>query len=233
MNNISTLNSGLLAIWAGVPQSFITQFQEWHNCEHIPERVSIPGFLNGRRYRQFSDDLSFLMLYETEELSVLGSEAYLAALNDPTDRSRESLSKFISPVRSTYNLIGKAGKTPALASPYMMSIRFNLDKNKENQLLPVYKENWLQALSKQSSITRARLFCSDEKISSIETSERKIFSDGLGQRKYLALVEFNTPIQSTDCIVEVITDDTFAMESGCEHKIKERFWLEIGYDCAK
>lgn len=224
-----TPNSGLLAIWAGIDQNFVTQYREWHNCEHIPERISIPGFLNGRRYRKFSDDPNFLMLYETEALNVLGSESYLAALNTPTDRSKASLAKFISPTRSTYDLIGEAGTVPELTSPYLMSLRFNLDKERESSLLAIYKENWLTALSKQDAISRARLFCSDETVSSIETSEQKIFSAGPGQRQYLALLEFNTPFQINDCPIDAITNNIFEEDSGRKQEIKDRFWLEIGY----
>lgn len=230
MSIVETPNSGLLAIWAGVEQSFVTQYQEWHNCEHIPERVSISGFLNGRRYRQFSDDPNFLMLYETETLSVLGSEAYLAALDVPTDRSKASLAKFISPVRSTYELIGEAGMTPVLTSPYILSLRFNLNKGTEKNALPIYKETWLTKLNQQKSINRARLFRSDETISSIETTERAIFSDGPSQRQYLALIEFNIPFRTSGCPIDDITNNMFAGNSGREQEIKDRFWLEIGYD---
>ena len=41
----------LMAFWTDIEVGYIPYFQEWHYCEHIPERISIPGFNVGRRYR--------------------------------------------------------------------------------------------------------------------------------------------------------------------------------------
>ncbi len=41
--------TGLMIIWADIDLNYVLRFQEWHNCEHVPERMSIPGFLRGRR----------------------------------------------------------------------------------------------------------------------------------------------------------------------------------------
>ena len=43
--------AGLMAFWADIDTDYEMRFLEWHNCEHMPERVSVPGFCEGRRYR--------------------------------------------------------------------------------------------------------------------------------------------------------------------------------------
>jgi hypothetical protein len=35
---------GLLAIWAGLDADDVEAYRQWHNCEHMPERVTLPGF---------------------------------------------------------------------------------------------------------------------------------------------------------------------------------------------
>ena len=46
-----TRSEGLMVFWARIePQNWL-EYQQWHNCQHIPERVSIEGFHAGRRYR--------------------------------------------------------------------------------------------------------------------------------------------------------------------------------------
>jgi hypothetical protein len=40
-------SQGLLAFWADIDSDYVLRFQQWHNCEHMPERLSIPGFLGG------------------------------------------------------------------------------------------------------------------------------------------------------------------------------------------
>ncbi len=63
---------GLLTIWSDVDPDYRVQFQKWHNCEHIRERVAIPGFFVGRRYQGIGEAPHFLMCYETEDLKSPG-----------------------------------------------------------------------------------------------------------------------------------------------------------------
>ena len=37
-------STGLMAFWADIEPTQLNRYQQWHNCEHIPERVSIPDF---------------------------------------------------------------------------------------------------------------------------------------------------------------------------------------------
>ena len=39
--------AGLMAFWADIDRDYESRFLEWHNCEHMPERVSVPGFREG------------------------------------------------------------------------------------------------------------------------------------------------------------------------------------------
>ena len=68
------------------------EFLDFHNREHIPERVAIPGFHSGRRFVSAANPNLFLIVYEVDALAVLTSKAYLARLNDPTEWTRRCLS---------------------------------------------------------------------------------------------------------------------------------------------
>jgi len=74
--------TAVVAIWNDITGDDRANFYEWHNREHIPERLGIPGFLRGRRYRAIEGtapgDREYFTLYEVRNLAVLGSEAYLA-----------------------------------------------------------------------------------------------------------------------------------------------------------
>ena len=47
---MSLAGQAVVAIWNGIAPEGRTEFYEWHNREHMPERVGIPGFRRGRRY---------------------------------------------------------------------------------------------------------------------------------------------------------------------------------------
>ena len=64
MGNGST-GRGAITIWQDVRPEARADFFAWHNQEHIPERVGIPGFLRGRRYGALEGAPEFFTLYET------------------------------------------------------------------------------------------------------------------------------------------------------------------------
>ncbi len=78
---------GVVAIWNDIADAGRELFYEWHIREHIPERLAIPGFLEGRRYRAIDGQTSpeFFTLYEVEDFGVLCSEDYRARLDNPTE----------------------------------------------------------------------------------------------------------------------------------------------------
>jgi hypothetical protein len=69
-------------------------FNRWYDKEHIIERVSIPGFLEARRYAAIAAEPKYLNLYTVEDVDVLRSPAYLEALRNPTPWTAHHMPKF-------------------------------------------------------------------------------------------------------------------------------------------
>ncbi len=88
------LGKGALAIWNGISDEGEDDFYRWHNTEHIPERVGVPGFLRGRRYLSTARPRDYFTLYEVESVETIRSAPYLARLNDPTPWTRRVLPHF-------------------------------------------------------------------------------------------------------------------------------------------
>jgi len=172
--------SGLMAFWARIEESYLERFRRWHNSEHMPERVSIPGFLAGQRYLGHGTNNFFLMMYETSEPAVLGGADYLARLNAPTAWTRESLPHFREPARNIYRRLAVQGKSDLFGAPCMVSVRFNAD---------AADAGLVERVAPQAGVARTRLFEIDAEISGIQTSERKIYGGGPGQQRWLLLVE--------------------------------------------
>jgi hypothetical protein len=62
----------------------IAEHDDWHTHEHLPERLSIPGFIRGSRWVAVRGGPRYFVLYEVEELATLTSDAYLQRLNNPS-----------------------------------------------------------------------------------------------------------------------------------------------------
>ena len=67
-----------------IVQDAIPEHDEWHTHEHLPERLSIPGFLRGTRWVALQGQPRYLVIYEVEQLATLTSSAYLERLNNPS-----------------------------------------------------------------------------------------------------------------------------------------------------
>jgi len=221
-------STGLMAFWADIEPTQLNRYQQWHNCEHIPERVSIPGFTEGRRYRALDNSPSFLMYYDTETTSVLSSEAYLAALNAPTPWTREALSWFRKPTRDIFTQVAAVDNnstTPSLtAASYITSMRFDLgDGAAEDD----YAKRWIEAVAKQEHVQRVRFYKADSAIRNIGTSERKVHGGGPGKQTYLVLIEESLPPSTNQ---SVIKKADAAMDGNAPRREDEecnQYWLEF------
>ena len=80
---MSLNRTGVVAICHALLPEARDNFYEWHNREHMPERVGIPGFRRGRRYVGQRGTPEFFNLYEADRPEVLAGQDYLNRLNPP------------------------------------------------------------------------------------------------------------------------------------------------------
>ena len=85
-------------------------FNKWYDKEHIIERVSLPGFLEARRYVAIAAEPKYLNFYTAETLEMLRSPAYLAALQNPTDWTRRAMAKFRNFTRAVAHVAMSRGQ---------------------------------------------------------------------------------------------------------------------------
>lgn len=70
---------GMLVATMDIPPEHEAEFHEWYEKEHIPERLSCPGFLTGQRYMAIKGGPKYLALYDLESLAALETPEYLYA----------------------------------------------------------------------------------------------------------------------------------------------------------
>jgi hypothetical protein len=124
--------SGLLAIWNGMAEGQDAAFLRWHMSEHIPERLSVPGFLRARRYRAVEASPAYFNFYEVEQPEVLESAPYLERLNNPSDSTRSVVPHFTDTSRILCRVIASGG---AGIGGFVMAIRFDAEAGAARDLL--------------------------------------------------------------------------------------------------
>lgn len=104
-------NAGAIIIWNDIAPEGRDEFYAWHLHEHIPERLSVPGFLRGSRYIAANSQTSpeFLTIYETASADVASSAPYLARLNQPTPWTKSATSHFRNTSRALTTIVKSFG----------------------------------------------------------------------------------------------------------------------------
>lgn len=76
---------GFLGLWHDISSESEWDYNLWHTKEHMPERVSLPGFRRARRGVDWAlNHQRYLTVYEGDELSDFRSKEYLERLNNPS-----------------------------------------------------------------------------------------------------------------------------------------------------
>jgi hypothetical protein len=101
--------TGILSVWNEYPPEDAAFYERWYMTEHFPERLGVPGFLRGRRYRAIDADRTYFTFYELESPEVLFSGAYIARLNDPTAWTRRIMGGWSSMFRTACRRVVRVG----------------------------------------------------------------------------------------------------------------------------
>jgi len=103
------LGSAAMLLSFDIDAEAIEEHDRWHTHEHLPERLSIPGFLRGTRWVATAGAPRYLVLYEVQSLQTLASEAYLARLNNPTPWTRKMMPHYRGMTRGLCAVLGSVG----------------------------------------------------------------------------------------------------------------------------
>ena len=84
--------SGVLAVWNDCAAGSEETYESWYQTEHLPERLGVPGFKRGRRYKALEGSPEYFTWYEVESPSVLRSAEYINCLSNPTPWTKQIMS---------------------------------------------------------------------------------------------------------------------------------------------
>ena len=167
---MSLAGQGAITIWQDARPEARADFFEWHNREHIAERVGIPGFLRARRWSALAGAPEFFTLYETTGPEVHTSAAYLERLNNPSPWTRRVAPGMVNNIRSLCRVAYSAG---AGQGGLLVTLRFDVAPAAESTLQQMLSEKLLPALVQSAGITGAHLCLADKAASSVQTEEKK------------------------------------------------------------
>ena len=91
---MALLGSAAMVLSFDIDPAAAEEHDDWHTREHLPERLSIPGFVRGSRWAALQGGPRYLVLYEVADIGVLRSAAYLERLNNPTPWTQKMMRSY-------------------------------------------------------------------------------------------------------------------------------------------
>lgn len=160
-----------VAIWHDIAPEGLDAFYDWHQREHMPERLGIPGFRRGRRYlREAGDGQTFFNLYEVDRFEVLVGQDYLGRLDAPTPWTTGTVRHFRDVVRGLCRVIGSEGIGQGGA---IATLRLAPAPGRDAGLHAYLLRDTLPRLVNSVGILGVHLGVTDEGCSRIETAEKQ------------------------------------------------------------
>jgi hypothetical protein len=167
-NGGALMGQGAVLIWNDIADEGRNEFYEWHDKEHVPERLAIPGFRRGRRFVKPTHSPEWFTMYEADDLSVVKSPDYLARLNAPTPATQRTLRYFRNTSRAVCRVVHSMG---ASTGGHILAMRLNVPVESGDALCDyVGGEAFPRAMS-FTSVIACHLFVADEAASHISTAE--------------------------------------------------------------
>lgn len=162
------LGDGAVLVWNDVADEGREQFYQWHDQEHIPERLTIPGFRRGRRFARPGHSPEWLTMYEADDVSVLTSPEYLARLNSPTPRTVSTLRHFRNTSRAVCSLVYSVGSS---TGGHVLAMRLSVPSDRAEAMCAAIRGRLFAAAMGLTGVVACHLFASDQAASHVDTAE--------------------------------------------------------------
>jgi len=208
---MALLGNAIVCSWNDVKPEGRDDVYQWHNREHLPERLGIPGFLRGRRLRSKSAVPELMFLYEARDMSVLGGQDYFARLDSPTPWTSQATKNFFNSYRSVFDVAYSAGVSMGGS---MLALR--VKPADAERLRSTLIETILPSIESMIGVTGVHLAISNPAISQRDTAEKRGRGAPFKMIGWVILIEANSDEVLKPIRAKLLSDDVL-QSSGAEH----------------
>jgi hypothetical protein len=173
MDRGQTSGLDVLAVWNDVDPAHEAEYHRWYWEQHLPERLSVPGFFSAYRYQAMEGNPKFFTWYFVRDVEVLRSPFYLERLANPTEWTQRVMPSFRNMTRCACRLTADVGRGIGGTTVVM---RVSAEKHKREIVVRTMRDFLPKLLASfnQAEITRAQVWESDREISDQRTPEQAL-----------------------------------------------------------
>ena len=139
-----------------------SEFHEWQDKEHIPERLAVPGFISAQRWIGATDPNVSVNTYDLESLDVLKSPPYLAFFGDKSSAlSKRIIAQCTRLMRVAANQVAPGDAIQPDGAQALLFNAMNIPAEHDADFNAWYLQEHLPALSAIPGVLCARFFRSE------------------------------------------------------------------------
>jgi hypothetical protein len=187
------LGTGAVLVWNDVASDGRRQFYDWHDKEHIPERLEIPGFRRGRRYIKPNHSPEWFTMYEADDLGVITSPKYLKRLNTPTPATQQTLKYFRNTSRAVCRIACSLGSS---SGGHMLTMRLQAPDGSGDALCRLALDALFPRALDLSGVVACHLYAADDAASHTDTAESRTRTFDVPS--WVLLAETTTPASADE-----------------------------------
>jgi hypothetical protein len=162
------LGEAAVLIWNDVAPEARDQFYRWHDQEHIPERLALPGFRRGRRFISSGHSPEWLTMYEADNLATLTSPEYLARLNAPTAATRAAVRHFRNTSRAVCRVVQSLGSS---TGGHVLAMQLSVDRAGNEWMRRYLCSDAMPRAMRLTGVVACHLYAADPSASYADTAE--------------------------------------------------------------
>jgi len=155
-------------IWNDVAPEARESFYRWHDREHIPERLALPGFRRGRRFISPAHSPEWLTMYEADDLAALKSPEYLARLNAPTAATLATVRHFRNTSRAVCRVVHSVGSS---TGGHILAMRLLVDNARTESMRRYLCDEAFPRVMDLTGVVACHLYAADASASYVDTAE--------------------------------------------------------------
>jgi len=182
------LGRAAVIVWNDIAPEGRDQFYRWHDKEHIPERLAVPGFLRGRRYAKRGHSPEWLTFYEAADLDVLTSPEYLSRLNSPTPQTTSTLTFFRNTSRAVCRV---ASSVVSSSGGFVLAMRLDAALADDDAVRSTVGGQLFAQAMTQTGVLACHLYAADTSASFTDTAESR--TRAFDVPSWVVLIESSTP----------------------------------------
>jgi len=197
----SLLGDAAVLVWNDVAPEGREQFYRWHDREHIPERLALPGFRRGRRFRKPGHSPEWLTMYEAVDVSALVSREYIARLNAPTTATVSTLAHFRNTSRAVCRVVHSFGSSNG---GYVLAMRLSVSDKTSEAMGRYLRDEAFPRASAVTGVVAGHLYAAEASASYVDTAESS--TRRFDVPAWVVLCEASSAAAAEDARTEIETD---------------------------